>query len=136
MRTLRKTEDDRVSFIMAGLDPAHHEAARGLVYTEHADGFAKSFPVDSPHLDQIYDNFSRHAGAMVLQAAHAIPIPWQEALAAFLRRVDGQGIDWYLVGSAALAVRGMPVTPGDLDLVTDGPGAHQLADLLADQLVE
>lgn len=136
MRTQRIIDGDQVFFVLSDLDPAYHDAARGLVYGEHPAGFAKSFPADSPHLDRIYDNFARYAEAMVLQAARAQPIPWQEALTRLLALVADEPITWQLGGSGALAVRGMPVTPGDLDLVTDDAGARRLADLLLPYLVE
>ena len=41
-----------------------------------------------------------------------------------------------LVGSAALAVRGLDVAPGDLDLIVDSAGAQRLGDILLDSLIE
>ena len=63
-------------------------------------------------------------------------MPWQDALAEVCRRLDGAGVDWWLTGSAALAVRGIPVTPGDLDLVVSDEDAHRVGDLLLDCLIE
>lgn len=53
-----------------------------------------------------------------------------------LGRLDGKGFDWYLVGSTALVVRGLPVTPHDLDLVVQGQDSPRLSDLFLDVLVE
>lgn len=63
-------------------------------------------------------------------------MPWEYALETFLSLVDGRSINWWLAGSAALAVRGLDVIPGDFDLVTDDAGAHQLGEVLLDYLVE
>jgi len=60
-------------------------------------------------------------------------VPWEDALLAFVRRVEGAGIDWWLYGSAALAVRGQDVRPGDIDLHVDD--AFALGRLLDDWLV-
>ncbi len=73
---------------------------------------------------------------MVLQAVRINPIDWRGSLAAFLELVDGSGVDWWLCGSAALAVRGIDVAPCDLDLVVDDEGARRLNELLSDYLVE
>lgn len=136
MKTLRKTEGSTTSFILADVAPAYRDAVRGLYYTPVAEGFAKSYPADTPNLDRIYQNFEQHAQEMVLQAARIHPAPWDQALSAFLHITAGLQLDWWLTGSAALAVRGLDIVPGDLDLVVDEAAAGQLSDLLLDHLVE
>src|SRR5207244_3301736 len=80
--------------------------------------------------------FATHLDVILLQTARVLPVPWGEALELLLRRLDGANVDWWLTGSAAVAVRGVDVAPRDLDLVTDDEGAHVLAELLEDALVE
>lgn len=136
MQTLCQTVGGQTSFIIADLDPAYHQAARDLVYGQVAEGFAKTYPADTPGLDRIYRTFARCAEPMILQTAAAMPVPWEQALQAFLERVAGQPIDWWLGGSAALAVRGAQVAPRDFDLIVDDAGARRLGELLRDELVE
>lgn len=136
MRTLCQTAGEQTSFIIADLNPAYHQAARGLVYSQVAEGFAKTYPADTPGLDGIYRTFARCAEPMILQAAGAMPVPWEQALHAFLERIASEPIDWWLGGSAALAVRGAPVVPHDFDLIVDDAGAQRLGALLHDALVE
>src|SRR5262245_22125903 len=136
LRTLRKISGEQTLFVIADLDPAYHAAARALVYQPVVDGFAKAYPSDTPHLDRIYEQFAQHAEAMVLQAAHVQPVPWEQALGAFLALVEGQAIDWWLGGSAALAARGIDIAPGDIDLIVDDAGAQRLGALLLEYLVE
>jgi hypothetical protein len=64
------------------------------------------------------------------------PVPWQQALTAFLQIIEQQGIDWWLTGSAALSVRGLDVAPRDFDLVADDAGAQKLGDLLLPYVYE
>jgi hypothetical protein len=135
MKALCKTDERGVSFVFADVDLPYQDAVRGLFYSPVAEGFAKTFPPGTADLDRIYRNFRRHAEEMVLQAARVRPVPWEEALSAFLQAVEGASIDWWLTGGAALAVRGVEVNPGDLDLVTDEAGASRLAALLAEDLV-
>jgi hypothetical protein len=52
------------------------------------------------------------------QTAGLRPVPWQDALGDTAKRLDRAGVEWFLVGSATLAARGIPVAPRDLDLVT------------------
>lgn len=73
---------------------------------------------------------------MILQRAGLRPIAWDRALDAILRLMDQHSIAHWLVGSAALAVRGLPVAPGDVDLVVDETGARRLAEVLSDDLIE
>jgi hypothetical protein len=53
---------------------------------------------------------------MVLQRARIVPIPWEDALLEFLRRVGRSDLRWWLYGSAALALRGLDVEPGDVHI--------------------
>jgi len=136
VKPVRKTINNRVYFILAELEPSCHQAAQHLHYQAVAGGFAKSFPAGTPHLDRIYHNFARSAEEMVRQQAGLTPVPWDQTLGAFLRRIEGQHLDWWLGGSAALAVRGLPVVPGDLDLVVDDASAQKLGELFLDHLIE
>ncbi len=136
MRTLFRRDGEHACFVVADLEAAYHEGARGLAFEQVGGEFVRRFPADSPHIEQIYDTFVRHAKEMIAQKAGVRPAPWDAALEAFLYRVEGHGVDWWLVGSAALAVRGLDVTPGDLDLSVDDGGARRLAELLRDDLVE
>jgi hypothetical protein len=52
------------------------------------------------------------------------------------RRTDGKPVGWWLTGSAALAVRGAPIEPGDIDLVCGVSDAVALGGVFSDALVE
>ena len=136
MRTMRKSEGTTTSFIIADLDPSYHDAVRELYYSPVEEGFAKSYPADTPHLDRIYQNFEQYAEEMVLQTAQVRFVPWDKALFAFLQITEDKRINWWLTGSAALAVRGLDITPRDLDLIVDDASAPKLGELLLDYLVE
>ncbi|MGB8215529.1 MAG: hypothetical protein WCE68_18410 [Anaerolineales bacterium] len=136
MKTACKTEGSQTSFIVTDVEPAYLDAVRGLYYGPIAGGFGKTYPADTPHLEHIYRNFEQSAQEMVLQAARVHPVEWDKALSAFLQAIEGANINWWLTGSAALAVRGLDILPGDLDLVVDDAGASKLGELLLDHLVE
>ena len=136
MKTLCSTEGMQTSFIISDLDPAYYDAVRELFFMPHEDGFAKTYPANTPHLDIFYQHFARTAEKMVLQTARIYAAPWEQALLAFMQKVVGQSFQWYLAGSAALAVRGLDVAPRDLDLIVDTAGAHSLGDLLFDELIQ
>jgi hypothetical protein len=105
-------------------------------YERHGDEWRHSYPAGTPHLDRALENFARYIAPMLRQQARLDPIPWRDALRELCRRTDGQPVDWWLTGSAALAVRGAAIEPGDLDLVCGASDAVALGDLFSDALVE
>jgi len=136
LRLSRTTVDERVFFIVSDLNVKYHHAVRELGFQQTETGFARIFPATSPALDQIFRRFALHAEEMILHAASALIPKWEDALSNLLERIVGGDLDWWLTGSAALAIRHVDVTPRDIDLVTTGPGARRLAELLQDWLVE
>jgi hypothetical protein len=136
MKAMRRTEGSETHFIITELDPLYREAALELEFHQVADGFARTFPTNSPHLDRAYQNFARYAEALILQTARVQPAPWEQALLTLLEKIQGQNLDWWLVGSVALAVRGIDISPRDIDLSLADGDAHKLADLLLDYLIE
>jgi hypothetical protein len=111
-------------------------AVRKTAFTDGGDHWHRAFPADTPHLDRAWVNFQRLIEPCLRQAAGLDPVPWQGTLAEVCRRLNGAGVDWWLTGSAALAVRGLPLTPGDLDLVVSDEDARRVGDLLLDGLIE
>ncbi len=135
MKTSCRAEGEKTYFVLSDLTPLEQVSAQNLAFLPCADGLAKEYPTDTPHLEILYQQFARSAEAMILQRAGIQPVPWDRALQALLQRLEGQQIHWWLIGSCALAARGLDVAPGDLDLVTNEAGSHRLAELLFDQLV-
>lgn len=145
MKTYRKTIEDQTYFVVTDVEPAFHDPLRKMLFQDFETGFARSFPSAAPHyshyhdeahLDRLFDNFTRYLPELVAQSAGVQPVPWEESLRAFLNIIEGHDFDWWLVGSGALAVRGIPVQPGDLDLVVQDQATLRLSDLLLDTMIE
>ena len=136
MKATCRTVGSQTCFIISKLDPAHFETVRDLAFKQVEDGFARLYPADSPHLDRICQNFERCVEELILQKAGIHPAPWEQALLALLEKIKDQDIDWWLVGSAALAVRGIDISPHDIDLSVDDAGANKLGEVLLDYLVQ
>ncbi|HET7013624.1 MAG TPA: hypothetical protein VFI65_06920 [Streptosporangiaceae bacterium] len=62
--------------------------------------------------------------------------PWRDALRELCQRTGGQPVSWWLAGSTALAVRGAPIEPGDLDVVCEPTDAIMIGELFSDALIE
>ncbi len=136
MKTYLTKVGATTSFVILDAEPAYHEALRDLYYLPEDEGFSKHFAADTPELDDIFRHFERSAEAMVQQAAGQARVPWEGVLERLLEVTQGQNVDWCLVGSAALAVRGLDVSPGDVDLITSEQGAEDLDGLLHDHRIE
>lgn len=59
-----------------------------------------------------------------------IPATFVETLRRIHARLDLEDVEWAPVGSLGLAIRGAPVEPNDIDLITDKKGAHQIEQFL------
>lgn len=65
--------------------------------------------------DLINDNFFR-LGQAVFESG-LFGFDWGKALEKLAQKFEEGGIEWYLIGSASDAVRGVDVKPGDIDIV-------------------
>lgn len=123
-------------FAATGLDDAMARGAERIGYRQIDGEWRRAHHLDAAHLEHAWSNFSRCAEAMFRQGARLDPVPWRQALRHLCQRTEDGGADWWLGGSAALAVRGVPIEPGDLDIVCAGNDVHRLAELMLDTLVE
>jgi hypothetical protein len=135
MKTRWNTEGTQTYFIISDLDLTYENAVQEFGFRPHADGFAKAYPTATPHLEIFYHHFARSAEEMILQRVGVHPVPWDQALQALLQRLAQHNLQWWLIGSAALAVRGLDIIPHDLDLIVDDTGAIKLGEILCDSLI-
>lgn len=63
----------------------------------------------------INNNFSR-LGQAVFESG-LLGFDWEKALETLAQKFEESEIEWYLIGSASDAVRGVEVKPGDIDIV-------------------
>jgi hypothetical protein len=131
MRAFSQRGDELVlGFADVGADV--EEAVRALGFVQRGMVFVRSFPGDAPFAARAAERFEEHAAGLVRQAAGLEPVEWEAALEVLLDRSE----DWWLTGSAALAVRGLAVAPRDIDLIATADACPRLAEALADLLVE
>ena len=108
---------DRAQFRVRTDEPAYRRVLRELLFAEESDAFVRSFRADVPGLHQSYVRFKLTLEDVLAQAAGRRLPPWDESLEAVASRLEAAHCEWFLAGSAALAVRGIDVVPRDLDLV-------------------
>jgi hypothetical protein len=136
MRVIREVVQNDVQFIIEDVPEKYHEVLRGLAFREVEQGFAKSFPAGTPYLDQAFTHLQTHLHTIVQQAAKEIAVPWEAALEAFIQRTAEVEADWFVVGSVSLALKGIAIPPGDIDLVVDAEGAQRWNEALGDVMIE
>jgi hypothetical protein len=134
LETTLHVADDGAYFVVTTRDPICQERIAHMGWHPSGDHTYVRKLSATTDITRIHDNFRRNLTAMVLQSARLRPIPWDVALEEFLTRVDGTGLDWWLYGSGALAVRGIDIIPGDLDFAVDDP--HYAGRIFHDLLVE
>ena len=105
-------------------------------YERHGDEWRRAYPAGTPQLERATDNLATYLDPILRQLTGGEPVPWRDALRELCRRTDGTPAGWWLTGSAALAVRGAPVEPGDIDLVCGVSDAVALGDVFSDVMIE
>ena len=101
-------------------------------FARTGENLERTFP-DSARIPDIFARFSSRLDEMVRHQTGESAPQWEAALRVVCERLGGR-VDWWLSGSAALAVRGIDVVPRDLDLVVGD--AHLAGEAFADILVE
>jgi hypothetical protein len=134
VETELRLTDSGSCFVVRTADPAFKEALTGLAYAGSGDAFTRWFSADAPDLDRIYRNFELEIEELLEQTAGRRPVPWERALHDLADRLEHAGVEWFLSGSSALAVRGLDQAPRDVDFVASDHAA--VAEALADALIE
>jgi hypothetical protein len=137
MRFVQKTAGADTEFWVFDADSELRAALETLVWKPRDGGWVKSFPGAVPgQAARAFANIQHLLEPLLRQYLGMTAVPWADALEGVCRRLDSSGADWWLCGSAALAVRGVALIPRDLDLVVADADAVAVGDLLADALIE
>jgi hypothetical protein len=120
----------RARFVVGASTPLYRHCLEHLGYLGIGDGrFATRWFNASPNVTRYYERFTASIEQMVLQSARVVAAPWEDALLEALQRLAHTDLSWWMYGSAALAVRGIDITPGDIDLnVSDAETAGHIVD--------
>jgi hypothetical protein len=141
MQITYRLDGPNVALILSRLDPALERGAEINGYTRTGDRFVRELIANpaasnTAFLNRLVARSAAFMPRLLAQASGLEPPDWEQGLLLFLDRIEDHGSDWYLVGSASLAVRGIAVHPGDIDICTSEPDALRLQDLLIDELVQ
>jgi hypothetical protein len=134
MEVVLHRQGDEARFVLEGIDPTLAPAAEVLAFTACPEGVERRFPWGEG-VDTVFARFTTTIEPMLRQCAGLEPVPWAAALGELARRF-ADGVPWCLLGSAALAARGVAVSPRDVDVVVDEAHVDEALRRLADVLVE
>ncbi len=134
---LREVGSGRCEFLAFDVDPRFDSTMAALAWQRADAGWGRQLACQVAEAEPGLSNLNRFMLPLLRQAAGLEPVPWQDALDEVCRRFAAAGgVGWFLGGSAALAVRGAPVGPHDLDLIVAGEDAVRVGDVLADGILE
>jgi hypothetical protein len=125
---------------VAAIDyPADYEPTlRGLHFEpDTASGaLVWEYPAGVGGWEDASRNWLHHGPEFFDQLHGTRPVDWEAGLAWIIDRVERAEADWFLVGSAALAARGVDVDPGNVDIALDEAGADRLASRVGEALMQ
>ena len=126
---------DEVIFRITRFDDKYLPTFKQCFWQEENGTYYKKFPASCKYLDQIQDYFSKHAEEMFEQLGYFSPCKWEDALLNFARVMKENDIDWWLVGSCGACIRGIELSPHDVDIIVDSKDIDKLTDVFADKLI-
>lgn len=110
---LRRGRDD--AFVIRTDESDLQAVLPSLAYAPEADDeFVRRFPPNEL-APTIYERFSASVPTLLEHTARREAPPWEKSLEHLHSLLAGANIEWMLGGSAALAVRGVQLTPRDID---------------------
>ncbi|MGN6794797.1 MAG: hypothetical protein ACTHJW_20615 [Streptosporangiaceae bacterium] len=137
MRFELKDVGGNVEYLALDVDTRFEAAMAALAWARSGDGWVRQIACSAEAAGPALANMNRFMLPLLRQAADLDPVPWQDAIDEVCNRFAAAGgVDWFLGGSAALAVRGAPVRPHDLDLIVSEADSVRVGELLADGILE
>lgn len=125
-----------VIFRVHDFDQRYEDVLKMCFYQKDGDSYVKSFPKSTKLLEKIQNHFLNNAEEMFSQLGYFSHVPWEDALYEFAKKVDGSGIDWWLVGSCAACIRGIKMNPHDVDIFIDSKDIDKVNELFGDYIIE
>jgi hypothetical protein len=132
VRILTGVEDGWRSIRVVDADPGQRAALEELGF---GPDLVRRYPPGTRHFDRAVVNLRQGLDEMVRQRMTRTVPSWAGALGDLLDCAGQMRVPLAVVGSVALAVRGVDVRPGDIDVITTVEGADVLGDSYRDVLV-
>jgi hypothetical protein len=136
MKITFEEQSQDIVFTLSEFDAKYEPVFQMCYYQKEGNTYIKSFPVNTPNLSTIMQYYAKHAEEMFSQLGYFSPVYWEKGLLQFLERVDGKGIDWWLTGSCAACIRGIPLNPHDVDIMVNSRDVPLIQSIFHDVTIE
>lgn len=136
MKVAFDEKDGTVRYLVSDFEDKYERLLETSFYEKTNEGYAKRYPAKSKYLDRMMRRYSEFAHLMFDQLCYFAAVPWEKGLDEFCALLAGSGVDWWLTGSCAACVRGVPLRPRDIDVIVDSSDVPALTELLKDALIE
>lgn len=136
MKISTEEEQDDVLFVISDYLPIYEAVLRDACYEQVNDVYVKRFSKHCPHMHKIRRNWECNASEMFAQMGHLAVVDWEEVLLRIIPILDGNGIEWWLTGSCATCLHGVPLKPHDIDLMLSSKDIARVNEVFADHLIE
>lgn len=136
MKITFEERTDNIVFKVSDFDTKYEKIFEMCFYQREGESYVKAFPKTTKNIEKIKANYLNNAEEMFGQLGYFRPIPWDEALLEFVKRLEATEIDWWLTGSCAACIRGIPLNPHDVDIMISSKDVDQLSDIFIDHIVE
>ncbi|MDJ0755142.1 MAG: hypothetical protein QNJ45_16590 [Ardenticatenaceae bacterium] len=129
-------ENDVIVFRVSEFDHKYESVLKQCFYSQEGASYTKRYPKNTKYLEKITKYYFDHAQEMFDQLGYFAPIPWKKALFEFAKEVEDKDIFWWLTGSCAVCIRGIPLQPHDVDIMIDSSDVNKISDIFSDYLIE
>ena len=136
MKITFEERGDKTLFMVKDFDPRFDSVLKKSFYEYEGNGYYKEFPSDYRYLNQVKSFYEKNLEKMLMQQGYYSEIPWESGLEKFIEMIGNEPIDWWLTGSCAACVRGIPFEPHDIDIMVHSKDVEHLADIFSDFIIE
>lgn len=131
-----KEDDKNISFVVSKYPDEYKNILESQYYSLEYENYVKHYPKNIDNIEKVKINFKNYAEEMFLQMGYFKKVQWESSLLAFINKVNGYDIDWWLTGSCALCVRGISVIPHDIDIMLNSKDINKIKYIFSDYIVE
>ena len=132
--------DDCLEYQIRNVPESYREILLHFFFTEDHEGFNRTYLktdfmfAHDTHL--LRENFGTCLEEMIHHFMEKQSMNWEHVLERTIQRFETHQIQWWLTGSAACAVRGIPISPHDIDLMTYKTETMKIKHAFHDVMIE
>lgn len=104
------------AYFAEDVDEQHWGYFRDDLWWQIGSSFLRAYD-NVPDFEYCAKNFAQYGEVFIRQQLKLQPAPWEAALERFACEMEQTGVDWYVHGSAAMALWRIDVAPKDVNVI-------------------